>query len=49
MIINSLEESERKLQILTVRYHNCEKYEEVQKCMDKLSPVVDVLEKMKRI
>lgn len=48
-IINSLEESERNLQISTVRYHNDEKYEEAQKCMDKLSPVANVLAKMKRI
>lgn len=48
-IINSLEELERKLQISTVRYSKGEKYEEAQKCMDKLSSVANVLAKMKRI
>lgn len=48
-IINSLEESERELQISTVRYHKAEKYEEAQKCMDKLSSIANILAKMKRI
>lgn len=48
-IINSLEELERKLQISTVRYRKGEKYEEAQKCMNKLSSVANVLAKMKRI
>lgn len=47
-IINSLEELKRKLQISTVRYHKCEKYEEAQKCMDKLSTVANVLAKINK-
>lgn len=48
-IINSLEKSERELQISAARCHKTKKYEEVNKCMDKLSSIANILVKMKRI
>ena len=48
-IINSLEQSERELQISTVRYHKAEKYEDAKECMDKLSLIANILAKMKQV